>query len=305
MAVWSTISEPVPGGAETVASHSAIARRCRHPFEAGRARLLTLGRWRALWLSLLCALPLAAAPNADHAAWDRLLQQHVLVLRDGRATQVDYAGFADSRSELASYLEHLSQFTHAQFAHWSEAEQLAFLINAYNAWTVELVLTRYPELDSIKDLGSLFRSPWAKAFIPLLGRTRSLDDIEHRLIRQGPYREPRIHFALNCAAVGCPALRPAAYEGHELASQLDRATHLFLSDRTRNRFADGVLYISSIFKWYREDFESGWDGFDALGQFLASYADALELSPAAARAVAAGTVPIEFLDYDWRLNHAP
>ena len=91
------------------------------------------------------------------------------------------------------------------------------MINAYNAWTVEFILTKYPDLDSIKDLGSFFNSPWDKEFIPLLGKTVSLNDIEHGLIRGSDrYNDPRIHFAVNCASIGCPALREEAYTGDKL-----------------------------------------------------------------------------------------
>ena len=95
-----------------------------------------------------------------------------------------------------------------------KADRLAFLVNAYNAHTIALVLTRYPDLASIKDLGGWITSPWKQKFFELLGESRSLDDVEHRMIRGGVgAREPRVHFALNCASIGCPALRPEAYRG--------------------------------------------------------------------------------------------
>lgn len=164
-----------------------------------------------LAIMLLFALPLHAQ-GFDHAPWQQLLERHVRVLGQGSITQVDYDGFAGDRTALQAYLQNLSAVTPAQFAAWPAAERLAWLLNAYNAWTVELILGRYPRLDSIKQLGSLLRSPWQRAFIPLLGRTRSLDDIEHNLIR-GHFREPRIHFAVNCASIGCPALSPTRATG--------------------------------------------------------------------------------------------
>lgn len=122
---------------------------------------------------------------------------------------------------------------------------MAFLINAYNAATVALILTRYPELDSIKELGSLLRSPWKRRFVDLLGARRSLDDIEHELLREAPdFAEPRIHFAVNCASLGCPALRPEAYEAERLEAQLADQTRRFLRDRSRNRLADGSLWLA-------------------------------------------------------------
>lgn len=266
-------------------------------------------------LSLLCAVmtgliviifssqSMAEDEVFSHQAWQALLQSHVREVRGGQATEVDYAGFSQQRPALKHYLEQLSAVSRSQFDQWPDRDQLAFLINAYNAWTVELILTRYPDLDSIKDLGSLFRSPWKKAFIPLLEDTRSLDDIEHGLIRGSDrYNEPRIHFAVNCASIGCPALGKNAYTGSMLDQQLEMATRLFLMDRTRNRLNGDTLEISSIFKWYRGDFEQGWRNAHSLEAFLAGYGEALELSPVQQQALQQGGIEIDFLRYDWQLN---
>lgn len=245
----------------------------------------------------------AQAQELPVSVWDALLKKHVRPLRGGQATEVDYAGFAADRARLQTWLTATSKVTRVEFDRWSSPEQLAFLINAYNAWTIELVLTGYPRIQSIKDLGSFIQSPWKKSFIPLLGETRSLDDIEHGLIRgSGRYNEPRIHFAVNCASIGCPALRAQAYNAAQLEAQLEDATRQFLSDRTRNRFESGALKVSSIFKWYRKDFEQGWHNASSLGQFLALYSTSLGLSAEVASRAAAGQLDIEFLDYDWKLN---
>ena len=210
---------------------------------------------------------------------------------------------ARKRSTLKSYLAGLSEVGQKEFDRWNKQEQLAFLINAYNAWTIELILTTYPNLESIKDLGSLFSSPWSKSFIPLLGKTRSLDDIEHGLIRgSGRYNDPRIHFAVNCASIGCPALRAEAYVSENLDQQLEEQIKVFLSDRSRNRINGGVLEFSSIFKWYREDFEKGWLGLDSLTELFVQHADNLGLSTSDVKRLQTGQIGIEFLDYDWRLN---
>jgi hypothetical protein len=242
----------------------------------------------------------AQAVEFDHADWDALLKKHVVTIRDGQVTQVDYDGMMRDRPQLKKYLSATSNVMHKTFDSWAEEAQLAFLINAYNAWTVELILTGYPDIESIKDLGSFFKSPWKKAFIPLLGKTRSLDDIEHGLIRGSDrYFEPRIHFAVNCASIGCPALRPEAYVAARLDDQLEEATRNFLSDRTRNRLEGDTLYLSSIFKWYREDFEQGWRGATSLNNFLARYSQALDLDKETSK------LDIEFLDYNWKLNRTP
>jgi len=256
-------------------------------------------------LVILLALQYVAAYAAvfEQSAWDALLKKHVTPLRNGQATQVDYEGFAADRAQLKQYLSAVSAVARAEFDRWDRPAQLAFLINAYNANTVELILTAYPDVASIKDLGSLLRSPWKKKFIPLLGETRSLDDIEHTLIREaGRYAEPRIHFAVNCASIGCPALRPEAFLGDRLDAQLEDAARSFLSDRTRNRVEGNALKVSSIFKWYRGDFEKGWHGADNLAVFFVLYRQPLDLDDAAVSRLKAGKMEIDFLDYDWRLN---
>jgi Protein of unknown function, DUF547 len=254
----------------------------------------------------LLLLPASAWAQAfDHSAWDGLLNRHVVPVRGGVASQVRYAGMARERAVLNAYLANAGKISRATFDGWSKADQLAFLINVYNAGTVELILTAWPDVKSIRDLGSLFQGPWAKPFVPLFGAKVSLDSIEHGLIRgSGRYNDPRIHFAVNCASIGCPALPNTAFRGAMLDAQLDAATQGFLRDRTRNRFEAGGLAVSSIFKWYRGDFEKGWRGARTLPAFLAVYADSLGLNPAAASKARAGQLGVKFLDYDWRLNTA-
>lgn len=249
------------------------------------------------------SLHAATADRFDHGQWDGLLQRHVKVLGEGKASQVDYQGMQQARDELRAYLDALAAVSRDRYRQWDTAEQLAFLINAYNAWTVELILTGYPALDSIRDLGSLFRSPWSRRFVNLFGEQVSLDTLEHDLIR-GPqgFGEPRIHFAVNCASIGCPALREEAYRGDRLDSQLEDATRRFLADSSRNRLDGGTLWISEIFDWYAEDFEQGWRGTFSVAQFLARYSDALQLSPAVTESLRRGEIRLRYLDYDWRLN---
>lgn len=249
-----------------------------------------------------CTFP-ARAAEFDQGIWDGLLKKHVLVVRGGEATQVDYAGMMQDRIALNRYLSSTSRITRADFDQWDKKTQLSFLINAYNAWTIELVLSAYPGIRSIKDIGSFLQSPWKKSYIPLLGETRSLDNIEHDLIRgSARYNDPRIHFAINCASIGCPALRAEAYAPDRLDAQLEDATNKFLSDRSRNRFNGESIMVSSIFKWYRDDFEKGWRGTSTLAQFLGLYSQSLMLDAKAVRRLLAGDMPIKFLDYDWRLN---
>lgn len=260
----------------------------------------------SLWL--LTGTIAAEQFDRTHAAWDKLLHDHVVMINRGSASQVDYAAFMQNRQVLQNYLQQLSDVSTGVFASWDKDDQLAFLINAYNAFTIELILTRYPKLDSIKDLGSFLRSPWKREFVPLLGKMRSLDDIEHGMIRNpGDYNEPRIHFAVNCASIGCPGLLNEAFTGEKLEQQLENVTQAFLKDRTRNRFnlSNGRLEISKIFDWYTEDFERGWGGWQSLNHFLVHYADSLTDTDQEKRLVATGNFRVRYLDYDWKLNDTP
>jgi hypothetical protein len=262
-------------------------------------------RYHLYAVILMLLTQYAWAGHFEHRVWDKILRQYVVETDNDAVTTVDYAGLLDQQAELDVYLAQLAAVNLADFENWPPAEQLAFLINAYNAWTVKLVLSGYPEIDSIKDLGSWLTTPWEKQFIPLLGASRSLDDIEHGLIRgSGRYREPRIHFAVNCASIGCPALRAEAYTAERLDIQLEDQTRLFLSDRTRNRLQGSLLSVSPLFKWYRDDFGKGRSDFNSLDGFFAAYAPALALQDTDIKDLQAGKIRIEYLDYDWRLNDA-
>lgn len=271
----------------------------------------------ALMLStfLLVSSVVSAENSADsdhsnlHSTWNKLLQENVVAINNGHSTAVDYAAMKEDSSELQAYLESLSRVTQSEFNSWEKPKQLAFLINAYNAWTVDLILTSYPDLDSIKDLGSFFSSPWSKEFVSLLGKTYSLDNVEHDLIRgavdsQGKpvYNDPRIHFAVNCASIGCPALREEAYTSDKLAHQLEEQTVRFLSDTSRNYAKGNTVNLSSIFKWYGGDFEKGYKGAHSLAEFMIQYSNALNLTPDQQKALSNDKMKIKFLDYNWDLN---
>ncbi|WP_299666075.1 DUF547 domain-containing protein [uncultured Psychromonas sp.] len=238
-----------------------------------------------------------------HASWTELLEQNISPINKGHSTAVDYAAFKSQESELQVYLDKLSEVSRADFDAWSKEKQLAFLINAYNAWTVEFILTEYPDLESIKDLGSLFSSPWDKEFIPLLGKKISLNDIEHGLIRGSDrYNDPRIHFAVNCASIGCPALREEAYTADNLEQQLTQQTERFLTDTSRNYIKGDSFYLSSIFKWYGDDFEVGFRGTKSIQSFIGLYAEALTLNTQQALTLKNQDFNVKFLDYNWKLN---
>ncbi len=246
-------------------------------------------------LSFAFAAP-AFAFDHSHGAWDALLRKHVMVKAHGSA--LNYAGMAKDRGALKAYLESLSAVKEPEFNAWPKPQRMAFLIDAYNAFAVEKVLTRYPDIRSIWDFGKIFGNPFKERFFTLLGREFSLDGIEHETLRKpGGYDEPRIHFAVNCASIGCPMLREEAYVPERLEQQLEAQTQRFLSDRSRNRYnpKNATLEVSKIFDWYGEDFQPR-------ERFFARYAKLLAEDPVHQRLIADGNAPISFLDYDWSLN---
>ena len=259
-----------------------------------------------LWLA--CGLLLAGGAVGQpgrfdhaHAQWDALLRKHVQWLPDHKQSRVDYAGFKADAAALKLVLDGMAAVPQAEFDAWTKAQQMAFLINAYNAQTVALVLTRHPELQSIKDIGSIFQSPWRKKFFRLLGDERHLDWIEHEQLRP-KYADPRVHAAVNCASIGCPALRNEAFTASRLDAQLEDGMRRFMADRTRNRVQDGRVAVSAIFKWFREDFEKGHQGFSSIEDVFARHAAQLSDDPAEQAKLKAKTMPVSFLDYDWSLN---
>lgn len=220
----------------------------------------------------------------DHSAFDRLLVDHVDA--DGF---VDYHGLAERSADLDAYVESLAT---AAFDELGRDERLALLINAYNAFTLRLILDHYP-VESIRDIPGDER--WKAVRWNLAGETYSLDQIEHELVRPN-FREPRIHFVLVCAAVGCPPLRPEAYTADRLEEQLeDQTRSAHLSDRwVRYRPGSNVIELTRLYEWYAGDFEQVAGSVLA---WVARYRGDL-----ATELKAGAEIEVRFLDYDWSLN---
>jgi hypothetical protein len=255
-------------------------------------------QWIAVVPALFAGAALAQPFDHAHQAWDALLKRHVVLIDGGKASQVNYAGMQKDRAALKAYLATLSRVSEAEFGGWPRPQRMAFLVNAYNAFTVEKILTRYPDIRSIWDFGKLFGNPFKDRFFTLLGREFTLDAIEHETLRKpGAYDEPRVHYAVNCASIGCPMLREEAYVAERLEAQLEQQAVRFLSDRTRNRYAGGRLEVSMIFHWFKEDFGSR-------ERYFAGYADLLADDRGQRKLVAEGKAPIAHLEYDWTLNDA-
>lgn len=241
-------------------------------------------------LAAFCAAATLAAGNAgfDHTTFDRLLRAHV------RSGAVDYDAFARA-PEFPRYLDALAR---ARPDALSEREQIAFWINAYNAYTIQLV-NAHGERQSIRNIDKTLgmmeaMGPWKEEIVRAGGRTTSLDFVENGILRTR-WKEPRIHFALVCAARSCPPLRPEAYTGPRLDAQLDDQARLFIArspEKNRVDVEHATVYLSPLFGWYKDDF-----GPD-LGRFLARYVS----DPAARALLERGTFKVVETPYDWSLN---
>ncbi len=244
--------------------------------------------WSLLLVVFFCGAAVLAAPAGASASVDNRLYAELLEKYVDNGV-VDYQGFKNEEAKLDRYLEVLEDTDTTVLP---RKEQLAFFINAYNAWTIKLILSAYPDIRSIKDLGSLFKSPWKKKIARIDGEVITLDNIEHDILRPR-FQDPRIHFAVNCASKSCPPLRSEPYEGELLDRQLTEMTEAFINDPERNRLQGKTLYVSRIFKWYSEDFDE-----DIVG-FFVKYAQG-ELRETLVEH--AGSIEVEYLDYDWSLN---
>ncbi len=260
-----------------------------------------------LAFAFLCASLPALAFDHSHKAWDELVKKHVRYVQNGNASRVDYAGLARDRAQLKAVLDDYQKVTRAEFDGWTKPQQQAFLMNAYNAFTIEKILKRYPDIKSIRDYGTVFGNPWKDKFFTLFGQPSYLDFIEHETLRKdGAYDDPRVHVSVVCASTGCPMLRNEAFVPERLDAQMEDGMRRFLSDRTRNRYnpESRKLEVSKIFDWYGKDFERGHKGYSSVKATLARYADLLADRPQDRAEVRDQKADVVFLDYDWALNDA-
>ncbi len=221
--------------------------------------------------------------HISHSLWNKLTHKHVTP--EGK---VNYKGFKKDEKILDEYLVALSK-KHPQKS-WKRNVRLAYWINAYNAFTVKLIVKNLP-VKSIKELGgSIYKinTAWDIKFIKIGKKVYDLNNIEHGIIRK-KYNEPRIHFALNCASISCPALRNEAYVAKKLNSQLDEQTRKFINDGDRNIITSGEVKLSKIFSWFRGDFkEKGKGVIDFINGYSIVKIDK--------------DAKISYLNYDWNLN---
>ena len=239
-----------------------------------------------LFVLFLAAPPVvqSAAAGVDYSIYTDLLHKYV---HNG---VVDYAGFQKEQVRLDEFLSILEN---TGLRSLNRDELMAFYINLYNAWTIKLILTEYPGIKSIRDIGSIFTNPWKLVIVRAGGKVLHLDNVEHDILRP-QFKDPRVHFAVNCASKSCPPLISEPYTGARLQTQLQENAIKFINNPKFNYMKGNVLFVSKIFKWFSEDFNNG----DIIG-FVKQYArgvfkkrlDALDAE-----------LELEFLDYDWSLN---
>jgi hypothetical protein len=229
--------------------------------------------------------------TVDHSAWEAMLKRHVV--KDGDLNRVDYAAWKrESRDELLGYIGRMEKVNVAKL---SQAEQYAYWVNLYNAVTVALILKHDP-VDTIRDIdispGFFSDGPWGAKLATVDGVKLSLDNIEHDILREN-WDDPRVHYAVNCASIGCPNLAREAYRGETLDAQLERAARAYIASPRGVRFDGDRVTASKIYSWYDEDFGGSEAG---VIKHLRQYAEgetAERLS---------GLSSIDDYEYDWSLN---
>ena len=256
---------------------------------------MTMARLHSAWLAFLLISGIGSV-QALAAPFDRGHRVFAMVLdRFVKKGLVNYGGLKAYPRDLNLYLEAVDELSEEEFKSWDENDRLALLINLYNATTLQVIIEAYP-VKSIKDIGILPQAAWRKESVRLHHSATSLQALENTLIRAKYPKQPGVHFALVCAARGCPPLRGKPYVGARLQEQFDDQARTFLADTEKNHVVAvrRVVVVSKIFKWYEEDFTR--DGNSVLGTIEKFF-------PAEARdELKVGGFRLEYSDYDWSLN---
>lgn len=227
-------------------------------------------------LVLISLLSINAFSNPTYNSWSKILNSYVC--KDG----VDYISLKEDVDLLQNCDAEFKSMTKNKFDMLSVDAQLAWLINLYNFYTLQLIVDNLPLKTGIRDISK----PWDKKIVPLFSKNVSLNHIEHEIIRK-KYKEPEIHFALVCASKGCPALSKKLYTESNLKEMLNKQGELFLKDSSRNRVDKKKLYLSEIFSWYGGDFKERY------GSYKKYILQTLKLE---------GKYSVKFIPYDWSLN---
>ncbi len=268
----------------------------------------------ALLLAVLVE-PGASAGEDREPVFDTSDYAHVLKTHVDQDHMVDYRALKKNRIRLDRFVKSLGSLEAGRYEKWTDDQKIAFLINAYNAITIKIILDHYPiqsswwrslkyPKNSIRQIGGVFD----EIEHTLMGRAVTLDHIEHQMLRKD-FNEPRIHLALVCAAVSCPPLRQEPYVGHRLDAQLRDQSVAFLANAEKCRIdrKDDTVYLSSIFKWFGEDFiesyapKKGFDGHGKKERAVLNFAQEV-LGKADSHYLRTQEYSVEYLDYDWSLN---
>jgi hypothetical protein len=268
------------------------------------ARRVSTDNWRVAIMFGVALLAAGCAPEAkqaegnwavsgtkaqaiNHDAWDKLLSTYASASDDG-VNRIDYKGIkTKSAAELKAYLEALQA---VRISEYTRDEQFAYWVNLYNAATVKVIIDNYP-LESIRDIGLLGQGPWKDKMVKVEGKALSLDDIEHGILRP-IWNDVRIHYAVNCASIGCPNLALKAYRAATLEPMLEEAARAYINHPRGFDQIDGQLVASNIFEWYQSDWGTDADVLTHARKY-ATGKTATVLKNAKA---------IDAYDYDWSLN---
>ncbi|BBD07882.1 DUF547 domain-containing protein [Desulfovibrio ferrophilus] len=246
---------------------------------------------RGIFVFIVLALMMGGAggaeaqhpPLVDNTIYAALLDANV-----SPTGEVDYRALKIREAELDAYLDVLRGINPQSLG---QDERFAYWINVYNAFTLKLILSEYPGVESIRDLGGLFSSPWKRKFIVIGGQELHLDNVEKDILIP-EFKDPRVHFAINCASKSCPPLLTEPYEGQRLNEQLTERARSFVNDGRNVVLQGEMLSVSRIFKWYGDDFGD-------VAQYLMRYATG---DLAQGMRALGPKVEVRFLDYDWSLN---
>ncbi len=249
-------------------------------------KFMSIKSAQLVFLMVMSVFNIIAQPKISHDEFDRLLKKYV-----SSSGKVNYKGFINDSSALNKYLNSLRN-TPPNDKTWTKSEQMAYWINAYNAFTIKLIIDNYP-IGSIKDISSTIQipfvnTPWDIKFITIGDIRMDLNQIEHGILRK-KFDDPRVHMALVCASKSCPILLDQAYTPEKLDQQLTRQTKAFLVDPMRNKISEEKLQLSMIFKWYHMDFEKNGGSVTSFINTYSTYAIKTNAK-------------ISYLEYDWRLN---
>ena len=257
-------------------------------------------KFAANWLTVtvVIGLSLSCSTRAfdhSHGLWTQVLEKYV------HDAHVNYKDLKNDTDVFNKYIAQLATVTSDELSRWSRAQKLAYWINAYNAYTIQAIVDHYP-VTSIKKIPGV----WKKRKFKAGGEQITLDEIEHKKLR-AELQEPRIHFAVNCASIGCPVISNEAYQAEKLDPQFERSVKAMLTNADQFRIDKGKnrIYLSKILEWFGDDFKK----FEALSQYGKSNGPVsflLHFLPASdQRYIKSNKLTVKWLDYDWRLNEVP